>query len=803
MSPFAYYLLKVFLCSGILYLYYLAALKNKAFHQWNRFYLLAAVVLSLLLPLMKFTIFDDSAEEQKALQILYAVQSADDYLEAITVSSAPVRLSSDQWLFISYGFVSLLSLSLFVAALVRIRRLIKAHAVQKVAGIHFLNTREPGTPFSFLRYIFWNEEIPLHSETGQRIFQHEAVHVQEGHTWDKLFLRAVLTFFWSNPFFWIIRRELRFLHEFIADQKAVNENGADAFAAMILQAVYPRQFHSIVNPFFQTSIKRRLLMLTKIQNPRLHYLSRIVALPLIAVVAFAFTVRTKEKEKSLKFDKEFVVVIDAGHGKKAGQFTGAREGDVYEDELTLALAKKIRAANTNANLKIVFTRNDDELVELKDRVAIAQNAKADLFLSLHLNAVPDAVVAKQQSLPKDKTEGIQIYVPTDNSIIESQSKLLGSSLLTRMSSLYKTNPSLLKSRVSIYVLNAAPCPAALIEFGTINNKADKDFVTSPANQEKLAQRILEAVQQYAASKENSIGIVTDTVPKAKKEIASVDVNSARKMLTVYYTDGTCETMTEKEASDRGMVHNGGYGNVQKPMPQDIEAKTEIRVKELKLTPLIIIDGNEVAYGLLNAIDPSKIESINVLKGPVNKYGTKGENGVIEIKTKTVKGGKINLTADNLTGTIDSLEIYSTQPLSLRANVTVDNPVPVDSTKKSLKEVTVVGYPTRKEPIFEQTETPASVDKNEWQKFLGMHLLKVVNEVGKTAPVGTYTVNVRFVVNKDGSLSDFKALDDPGYGIGEKVLNVMQYSPKWTPAEQNGKIVKSYHTQPVRLVVSKG
>lgn len=802
MSFFAYYLLKVFLCSGILYLYYLAALKNKAFHQWNRFYLLSAVGLSLLLPLVKFTVFDGGAEEQKALQLLYAVQSADDYLEAITVSSAPVRLSSEQWIFIAYGCVSLLSFSLFMVALVRIRRLINAYAVQKVAGIHFLNTREPGTPFSFLRYIFWNEDIPLHSEGGQRIFQHETVHVQEGHTWDKLFLRAVLTVFWCNPFFWIVRRELGFIHEFIADQKAVNENGADAFAAMILQAAYPRQFHAIVNPFFQTSIKRRLLMLTKIQNPRLNYTSRIVALPLIALVAFAFTVRTKEIAKSVKLDKEFVVVIDAGHGKKDGHFTGAREGAVYEDELTLALAKKIKAANTNPNLKIVFTRNDDDIVELKDRVAIAQNARADLFLSLHLNAVPGAVTAKGESLQKDKIEGIQIYVPADNLPVESQSRLLGSSLITQMASLYKTNPTLLKSRVSIYVLNAAPCPAALIEFGTINNQTDKDFVTSPANQEKLAQHILEAVQQYAASKEKGIGIVTDTIPKAKKEIASVDVNSARKMLTVYYTDGTCETMTEKEASDRGMVHNGGYGNVQKPAPQDVEAKAEIRVKDSKLKPLIIIDGNEVAYDLLNAIDPNKIQSINVLKGPVNKYGTKGENGVIEIKTKTVKGGKINLTADNLTGTIDSLEIYSTQPLSLRANFAVDNPVPDDSTKKGLKEVIVVGYPARKEPVFEQTETPASVDKNEWQKFLEMHLLKVVNEVGKTAPAGTYTVNVRFVVNKDGSLSDFKALDDPGYGIGEKVLNVMQYSPKWTPAEQNGKIVKSYHTQPVRLVVSK-
>ena len=58
MIAFAYYLLKVCACSGILFLYYQLALKNKLFHQWNRFYLLASIIFSLVIPVIQVTIWN-------------------------------------------------------------------------------------------------------------------------------------------------------------------------------------------------------------------------------------------------------------------------------------------------------------------------------------------------------------------------------------------------------------------------------------------------------------------------------------------------------------------------------------------------------------------------------------------------------------------------------------------------------------------------------------------------------------------------------------------------------------------------
>lgn len=587
MTAFAFYLLKVFVCSGVLFLYYVLALRNKAFHQWNRFYLLSAVALSLLLPLVQIVVMPTD-KQSTAYQLIRVVQSADDYLEAVTVSSRP-HFSLEQGFSAGYAVPSLLILTGTVLSVARIRRLTKKWGVQKVEDIGFVNTLEPGTPFSFLRYIFWHQSLSLSSEEGRQIFRHELVHVKEKHTLDKLFLQAVLSAFWCNPFFWLIKKELRFVHEFIADKHSVGEAGTAAFAAMVLQAAYPSHYQSLVNPFFQTSIKRRLLMLTKIQNPRLNYISRIAALPLVAVIAFAFTVRTREKPA--------------------------------------------------------------------------------------------------------------------------------------------------KPTVSL--------PAALVK--------------------------------------------TDTIPKAKKEIESVDVNRAKSLLTVYYTDGSCETVTEQEAHRRGLLHNGGYGNIQKASPQEPVAKTEIRLKDSSVKPLMVIDGEIVRYDLMNAIDPNKIESINVLKGAsaVAKYGNKGENGVIEIKTKSVRGGPVTLQTDETTGTIDSLEISSTNPPRVKVNITADSP---PSETKNI--------------VFTQTETPASVDKNEWRSFLSKNTQPIVESmVHKGAKPAKYTVNVRFLVEPDGSLSDIKLLNNLGYGADEKILEMMKSSPKWTPAQQNGKTVRSYHTQPMTFMIS--
>jgi periplasmic protein TonB len=88
---------------------------------------------------------------------------------------------------------------------------------------------------------------------------------------------------------------------------------------------------------------------------------------------------------------------------------------------------------------------------------------------------------------------------------------------------------------------------------------------------------------------------------------------------------------------------------------------------------------------------------------------------------------------------------------------------------------------------------------EWIKYLQKNLNPNV-PASNNARKGRYMVIVRFIVSKDGSISDVVAETNHGYGMENEVKRVIQTGPKWTPAMQNGNIVKAYRRQPITFWV---
>ena len=297
MITLAWYLLKVIICSGILCSYYFLALRNKIFHRWNRFFLLASVILALVVPVMKINIFQKPDEDKgTVIKMLQSINYGDEVV--IEYGRKGFHINSELITESAYILISAIFLTIFFIALYKIIRLKKKYPETQIEGIHFITTDAKGTPFSFFNSIFWNNAIDLNSKPGQQIFNHEIAHIKEKHSYDKTFMNIVLIFFWINPFFWLIRKELNMIHEFIADQKALEDSDINAFAEMILQTVYPTQNFSLANNFFYSPLKRRLLMLTKNKNPKVSYLSRLLVLPLAAIVFFAFTLKVKTVNNS-------------------------------------------------------------------------------------------------------------------------------------------------------------------------------------------------------------------------------------------------------------------------------------------------------------------------------------------------------------------------------------------------------------------------------------------------------------------------------------------------------------------------
>ena len=294
MYPTLYYLLQVLVCSAVLMVYYLLVLRNKKFHQYNRFYLLGVAVVSWVVPLIKI-VWEQQHAGVRQVDIINVVANGNTAVEALLAS----KQTSFNWVSILpniYAGVSLFLATAMVFALLRIYKMYKSYECNNLQEFYLVMTREKGTPFSFFSYIFWNAEIDIQTPAGKQILQHELTHVKQYHSIDKIGMQLILIVGWFNPFFWLLKKELDMIHEFIADKKSVENGDAASFAQMLLTTAYPGQQFPLTNPFFFSPIKRRLKMLTNVKNPSFSYARRIVVLPLLSIVVLLFAFRAKEEK---------------------------------------------------------------------------------------------------------------------------------------------------------------------------------------------------------------------------------------------------------------------------------------------------------------------------------------------------------------------------------------------------------------------------------------------------------------------------------------------------------------------------
>jgi protein TonB len=105
-------------------------------------------------------------------------------------------------------------------------------------------------------------------------------------------------------------------------------------------------------------------------------------------------------------------------------------------------------------------------------------------------------------------------------------------------------------------------------------------------------------------------------------------------------------------------------------------------------------------------------------------------------------------------------------------------------------------------IFEKVEVDAEFPGGNaaWRRFL-QNKLNAQAPADAGAPPGSYTVVVRFIVDKQGKISDVKAITNHGYGMEEEAVRVIQRGPNWTPAVQNGRNVNAYRSQPITFQVT--
>ncbi len=285
------YFFKTILVSCIFITYYWFALRNKKFHYYNRFYLLSASVISLIVPLLNFDWF--LIEEP----VMYGSSEVLQFVLPKSNIASTIVFGWMDYVLISSFLITILLVIILGIQISKIQILKKKSEVTPMDGFDFINTKEENAPFSFLNNLFWKESISLKDEGGQQIFKHEITHIQQRHTWDRIYCQIVASIFWMNPINWIIQKELIAIHEFIADEEAVGNENVEIFAKMLLQTHYGNHFLNPTHQFFYSSIKRRIMMLTTSKNIKYSYARRLMVLPILVIAVGLVSIRVNATER--------------------------------------------------------------------------------------------------------------------------------------------------------------------------------------------------------------------------------------------------------------------------------------------------------------------------------------------------------------------------------------------------------------------------------------------------------------------------------------------------------------------------
>ncbi|AXE20551.1 hypothetical protein DR864_23845 [Runella rosea] len=281
------YLFKASAGMVALYGLYWLLLRKHTYFTFNRFYLLAALLIALAAPFVVLT--------EKAPESLPITQIS---LEPTTVVYQPVEdpfMTAEQVLWLVYGLGVLAMLGRLGFRLWQVLKIIRAGERQR-AGKYILVRAADGSisSFSFLNYLVVSQKDA--EAYGDVVLRHELVHIQERHSLDLLWLELVHVFWWFNPILIFFKRSLKEIHEFIADERATNGDRMQ-YAHTLVGYAFGVSPNVLTNNFFDaTQLKNRISMLTKNRSSRWVLGRYLLAVPLIIGLVVLVAARRAESE---------------------------------------------------------------------------------------------------------------------------------------------------------------------------------------------------------------------------------------------------------------------------------------------------------------------------------------------------------------------------------------------------------------------------------------------------------------------------------------------------------------------------
>ena len=339
---------KVALLLAAFYLFYKWLLSRETFHRMNRMILVGTLLVAALLPFCVVTLHrtievpDTIAAAQSADPNPASNMLAETSDEAeTTMTGSPSRSAAPLWLTMLFaiylaGVVAALTRTAISA--IRVHRLIRQGELQYDAdGTKIIVTDRNISPFSWMQWIVLS--CSDFEEASPFILSHEKAHLAFGHSREVLLAELFCDLQWFNPAAWLLKRELRAIHEYEADD-AVLRGGVDvkAYQYSLIKKAVGMSGYSITNSFHHSTLKNRITMMSKSKSPMLRGLRVLYVLPLVAcfLIATAHTVTDyKSSEKNSVFRMEIPESSAPVDKRTEPVFFKMTRGDAVADTLFL------------------------------------------------------------------------------------------------------------------------------------------------------------------------------------------------------------------------------------------------------------------------------------------------------------------------------------------------------------------------------------------------------------------------------------------------------------------------------------
>ena len=370
MLEFLIYDLKAAGLIAIFYMFYRLLLAKETLHSLNRIVLLATALLSFVLPLCVFTIHREVAVQP----------AADIQIGGLQMEVLGEGDGSHWWLWaLSALFIAGAAITILrsLYAVIQVVRLIKkSEKHPQDDGTVIVVSDRIDSPFSWMHYIVMSRSD--YASQDAAILAHERGHIHRHHSWDVLFTDIVTPLQWFNPAIWMLRSDLRSIHEYEADQEALSQGiNARQYQLLLVTKSLSTVRYCVANGISHSTLKKRITMMLKKQSCAMRGIKVLFALPIIAV-SLALNAKTEttylmvddsdvpsvnqtngtavvQQEAISENDGDYLYIVD---GKQMTDISGIPSGDI--ESMTVLKGEKARLLGYPRDVVIVKLKKNAE-----------------------------------------------------------------------------------------------------------------------------------------------------------------------------------------------------------------------------------------------------------------------------------------------------------------------------------------------------------------------------------------------------------------------------------------------------------